>query len=76
MLACLEVWWAVCDLLQGSRERGREDLLHQYREALLALARELLLRVRYRHHPAALAQLHREVVGEEGSTSWPPPWSW
>ena len=70
LLACLEVWGAVCDLLQGSRDQCREDLLPQYREALLALARELLLRVQYRHHSATLAQVDREVVGEEGTTEW------
>lgn len=61
LLACLEVWSAVCDYLQGSQEAARH--LPRYKEALLAVVAEVLRRVQHRHHGAALALLATE--GEE-----------
>jgi len=61
LLACLEVWTAVCDYLQGSQEAARH--LPRYQEALLAVVAGVLRRVQHRHHGPALALLATE--GEE-----------
>jgi len=69
LLACLEVWAAVCDYLEGSKEAGKGEVISRYIEALTALVTELLRRLQQRHH-AALANLDHERIGEHGTTEW------
>ena len=69
LLACLEVWAAVCDYLEGSKEGGKGEVIARYTEALSALVTELLRRLQQRHH-AALSSLDNERVGEDGATEW------
>ena len=42
ILACLEVWEAVCDYLEGSKEAGKGEVVGRYTEALAALVSEFL----------------------------------
>ena len=37
ILACLEVWAAVCDYLEGSKEAGKGEVIGRYTESLAAL---------------------------------------
>ena len=63
ILACLEVWAAVCDYLEGSKEAGKGKVIGRYTEALAALVSELLRRLH-----AVLANLDHERIGEDGTT--------
>ena len=63
ILACLEVWAAVCDYLEGSKEAGKVEVIGRYTEALAALVSELLRRLH-----AVLANLDHERIGEDGTT--------
>ena len=65
ILACLEVWAAVCDYLEGSKEAGKVEVIGRYTEALAALVSELLRRLH-----AVLANLDHERIGEDGTTEW------
>ena len=65
ILACLEVWAAVCDYLEGSKEAGKGKVIGRYTEALAALVSELLRRMH-----AALANLDDDRIGEDGITEW------
>ena len=65
ILACLEVWAAVCDYLEGSKEAGKVEVIGRYTEALAALVSELLRRLH-----AVLANLDHELIGEDGTTEW------
>ena len=65
ILACLEVWAAVCDYLEGSKEAGKGKVIGRYTEALAALVSELLRRLH-----AVLANLDHERIGEDGTTEW------
>ena len=65
ILACLEVWAAVCDYLEGSKEAGKGEVVGRYTEALAALVSELLRRLH-----AVLANLDHERIGEDGTTEW------
>ena len=65
ILACLEVWAAVCDYLEGSKEAGKVEVIGRYTEALAALVSELLRRMH-----AVLANLDDDRIGEDGITEW------
>ena len=65
ILACLEVWAAVCDYLEGSKEAGKGKVIGRYTEALAALVSELLRRMH-----AVLANLDDDRIGEDGITEW------
>ena len=67
ILACLEVWAAVCDYLEGSKEAERGEVIGRYTEALAALVSELLRRLQQHQH-AVLANLDHERIGEDGTT--------
>ena len=67
ILACLEVWEAVCDYLEGSKEAGKGKVIGRYTEALAALVSELLRRLQQHQH-AVLANLDHERIGEDGTT--------
>ena len=65
ILACLEVWAAVCDYLEGSKEAERGEAIGRYTEAPAALVSELLRRMH-----AVLANLDDDRIGEDGITEW------
>lgn len=71
--SCLDVWGTFLDYLCGKckeREKDCVSVIERYKQAILALVREILTRLQFRFNQSYLEELDDEYLDDDHQTEW------